>query len=374
VGGGYITAAFVLPVTDALEPVGQSKPLDEGGVSALTPEWLNDDELIVATGGVHSTLWRLSSSRKAIQPIVVPGNDVVQPAMQPTVHRLAYVSKTQDTNIWTLDLQGKTQTAKAPSRLISSTQSDVNPQVSPDGKRIAFSSNRSGKYEIWLWEADALDAFQLTTMDAGTTGSPRWSPNGREIAFDSNVGGRSNVYVINSDGGTPRKLTESSGANVIPSWSKDGKSIFFGSSRSGTFQIWKMNADGTQPVMITKNRGFAPLLSPNGEFVYYAKSPALASDIWRVPVAGGEERKILDGVYRYSFALTPKGLYFVSAPRFQKSSFIRFVEFSTDKVTDVLALSDPPDLGLGISSDFQHLYFAKIDHSDSDIMLVENVH
>jgi Tol biopolymer transport system component/predicted Ser/Thr protein kinase len=375
VGGGFLSAAYVLPVTDALAPNGPPKALDEGRVSALTPEWLNNDELIVATGGVQSTLWRLSASGKSpVQPLVVPGTDVVQPAVQAGARRLAYVSRTQDTNIWTIDLAGKTRTAGEPVRIVASTQSDVNPQVSPDGKRVAFSSNRFGKYEIWIWEPNTPDAFQLTSMGAGTTGSPRWSPNGREIAFDSNVGGRANIYVVNSEGGTSRKLTESAGANIVPCWSKDGGSIFFGSNRSGQFQIWRMNVDGSEPVMITKHGGFAPLLSASGEFIYYAKSPALASDIWRVSVSGGEERKIADGVYRYSFALAPEGLYYVSAVRFQKGSSIRFVDFANERISDVFRLHDPADLGLALSPDYRRLFFAKVDHSDSDIMLVENIH
>ena len=125
--------------------------------------------------------------------------------------------------------------------------------------------------------------------------------------------------------------------------------------------------------MITKNGGFAPLVDVSGEFIYYAKSPALSSDIWRVPAGGGEEQKITDGVYRYSFNLTPQGLYFVSAPRLGKRSFIRFVDRADQRVTDVFELPDPADLGLGVSPDYRHLYFSKVDYSDSDIMLVENV-
>jgi Tol biopolymer transport system component len=374
VGGGFVTAAFVLPVTDALAASGPPKALDGGRVSALMPEWLNDDELIVATGGVQSTLWKISASGKApVQPLVVPGTDVVQPAVHAAAHRLAYVSKTQDTNIWTIDLANKSKTVGEPVRIIASTQSDVNPQVSPDGKRVVFSSNRFGRYEIWIWERNTPDAFQLTTMGAGTTGSPRWSPNGREIAFDSNAGGRANIYVVNSEGGTSRKITESAGANIVPCWSRDGGSIFFGSNRSGQFQIWRMNADGSQPVMITKNGGFAPFVSVDNEFIYYAKRPALASDIWRVAVSGGEERRIADGVYRYSFALAPEGLYYVTAGRLQKESSIRFFEFASERTTDVYRLDGTADLGLAISPDYRRLFFAKIDHSDSDIMLVENV-
>ena len=316
VAGGFVTTAFLLPVSGGLVPAGEPRAIAEGEISALTPEWLNDEELIVATGGVQSSLWRINAEGKSpAQAVVVPGTDVVQPAVNPATHRLAYVSKTIDTNLWRLHLASATQVSGQPVQFAASTKSDVNPQVSPDGKRIAFSSNRSGKYEIWIWDPDSPDAYQLTTLGAGTTGSPRWAPNGHKIAFDSNLGGRSNIYVVNSEGGTPRKLTQSPGANIVPCWSKDATTIFFGSNRSGTFQIWKMNVDGSHPVMITKNGGFAPLLSPNGDVIYYARNSALSGDVWAVPVQGGEERKVVDGVYRYSFAPAPEGLYFVSAAR-----------------------------------------------------------
>jgi eukaryotic-like serine/threonine-protein kinase len=374
VGGGFITAGFVLPVSDLLVPSGEARPLQQGAVSSLMPEWLDDDQLLVATGGVQSALWKISvSGNRPVQSLVVPGVDVVEPVVHTGSHRLAYVSKTHDTNIWTISLSGESRVGAGASQIISSTQSDVNPQMSPDGKRIAYSSNRSGTYEVWVWAPGAAD-YQLTTQGAGTTGSPRWSPSGSEIAFDSNLGGRSNVYVVNSEGGEPRKLTDGKGASIVPCWSKDGASIFFGSNRSGSFQIWRMNADGGNPVMVTKNGGFAALLSPDGDFIYYAKSPALASDVWRVPIDGGEESKVVDGVYRYSFAPTHEGLYYVTAPGFQKGSSIRFLEFASGKTTDVYALSEPAALGLGFSPDFHKLFFAQADREDSDIMLVEDVH
>jgi Tol biopolymer transport system component len=134
-----------------------------------------------------------------------------------------------------------------------------------------------------------------------------------------------------------------------------------------------MNADGSQPVMITKNGGLAPLLSPEGDFIYYAKSPALASDVWRTPVQGGEETKLVDGVYRYSFAVVHDGLYFVSAPKFQEGSSIRFLEFASGETTDIFAVGGTAALGIGISPDYRQLYFARADNEDSDIMLVQDV-
>jgi hypothetical protein len=125
--------------------------------------------------------------------------------------------------------------------------------------------------------------------------------------------------------------------------------------------------------MITKNGGFAPLLSTDGETLYYSKSPALSSDVWSLLLVGGNERRIIDGAYRFSFAPAPEGIYYMSAPQFRAGSFIRFLRLTDNHVTDVLRIADPADLGLGISPDYRSLFFAKVDHSESDIMLVENV-
>jgi hypothetical protein len=171
VGGGFVTAAFISSVSDTLTPIGEPKMLDKAGISALTPEWQDDDHLLVSTGGVQSALWRIASNDTAAEPLIVPGTDIVQPAIDRTTHRLAYVSKTQDANIWTLGITNGTHVAAAPTRIIASTRSDVNPQVSPDGKGCIL-VHRSGKYEIWISEADAPEAFQLTALAAGTTGSP----------------------------------------------------------------------------------------------------------------------------------------------------------------------------------------------------------
>ena len=65
----------------------------------------------------------------------------------------------------------------------------MNPQYSQDGKRIAYSSNRTGVYEIWVADADGQNASQLTSLGAGVSAAPHWSPDGQKIAFDSNAAG-----------------------------------------------------------------------------------------------------------------------------------------------------------------------------------------
>ena len=116
----------------------------------------------------------------------------------------------------------------------------ADPQISPDGARVAFvrvavNKKRDG-YEtaVWVVPADGSEAPRAFTggpLDA----SPRWSPDGRLIAFAADIGGHPETYVINPDGGTPHRQ-----AIDIADWSRDGKWVYFSSTRTGSQQLWKM--------------------------------------------------------------------------------------------------------------------------------------
>jgi Tol biopolymer transport system component len=107
----------------------------------------------------------------------------LNPAISRRGDRLAYTRILEDENIWRVEVPGPNKKAGEPVNLISSTYDDASPQYSPDGKRVAFTSARSGHTEIWVCASDGSNAVQLTFL--GIAGSPRWSPDGQRIIFDS---------------------------------------------------------------------------------------------------------------------------------------------------------------------------------------------
>ena len=126
-----------------------------------------------------------------------------------------YSRRLVDLNIWRVEVPGRGQAGR-PTKFISSTLADAEPQFSPDGRRIVFSSNQSGSDEIWVCDSDGSKRMQLTSFNGPLNGSPRWSPDSKQIAFDARVHGQFDIYVLDADGGKPRRLTTDSAHDFVP--------------------------------------------------------------------------------------------------------------------------------------------------------------
>ena len=235
--------------------------------------WTPDGREIVFSsdpgGSSNSSLWRISSIGGMPELLSGTGGNAFYPAISRQGSRLIYSRRTLDRNIWRLELSGLTTARNRPARLIASTRTDFFPQISPDGDRIAFESDRSGSPEVWVCDRDGRRAVQLTSFAGVNAVSPCWSPDGRWIAFDAAPDGNGDIYVINADGGSPRRLTTEGSGDTVPSWSRDGKWIYFSSNRTGIFQVWKAPAAGGEAVQVTKKGAFPAFEeSPDGKFVF----------------------------------------------------------------------------------------------------------
>ncbi|HKP02322.1 MAG TPA: hypothetical protein VJU77_03085 [Chthoniobacterales bacterium] len=148
---------------------------------------------------------------------------------------------------------------------------------SPDGTKIAFSSDRSGDFEIYLMNADGSNPVRLTNNPAEDQ-RPRWSPDGTKFAFYSdrdNNAGHFEVYVMNVDGSQPTRLTNTMGVDYEPTWSPDGRKIVFTSFRDGNSEVYVMDADGSNQMNLTNRPGGGdrqPAWSPDGSKIAFSST------------------------------------------------------------------------------------------------------
>lgn len=168
-------------------------------------------------------------------------------------------------------------------RVIWGDGGNAAPQFSPDGRRIAFMSDRNGPWQIWVSDVDGSRARQVSFTDSA--GTPRWSPDGTSIAFDAPYDGSTWIFVIRVD---HSERAEPIVEGRVPSFSRDGNWIYFASDRTGDWQVWKTSTRSRSEAQMSFNGGFAALESTDG-YVYYSKSRYPQPEICRVRIGGGNE-------------------------------------------------------------------------------------
>jgi Tol biopolymer transport system component/DNA-binding winged helix-turn-helix (wHTH) protein len=344
--------------------------LSERGHITSPPQWSYDGRAAIFSSNRsgHASLFRVSlDAPDSVVAVSQAGTPSWDPAVSRRGYRLAYERLLRSLSIWQLDLSDSGD--KRPYLAVSST-SDTDqgpgPQFSPDGKRLAYMSDRNGTMEIWIANRDGGNAFQLTAV--GGAGTPRWSPDSQSVAFDvASINGEK-IATMNLHGGAPQVLAD----GVCPSWSRDGKWIYFGADRDGVRQVWKVPAEGGTPVQVTRHGGHAALESLDGKYVYYSKTYTAEPEIWRVPVEGGDEVSmplIHPGTWA-SWQVVAGGVLFVG-PSLGHQAVLSFFDFAKNRTSSLAVLEKVP-FWLGATTDGKTVAFDQPGREQSQAMLVEN--
>ncbi len=369
-------------------PVGDARPVsferkDIRGINAL--DWSQDGTSLIFSSNRDAIqrLWRiavpgLSGQKGSIidaTPLNIGGDDAWTLSVARVGNRIAWEKRqNSDVDLWKVERDYQSSKIGPPARFVHSTQTESSPQFSPDGKRIAFISDRSGNSEVWTCGSEGEGLFQVTTFAGrGDVGTARWSPDGREIAFDSTREGQRDIYVVNSEGGDARRITKEESTDSRPSWSWNGRWIYFASNRTGDWQVWKVPPSGGAAVQVTSQGGREAFESHDGKYIYYAKWNVVG--IWKMPTDGGEETQVLDKGRNAFWALARDGLFFIDfnpAPR--RIQFFSFVNGRFSLVVEIpkgnyFFLGRP---SIAASPDGRWVLYSTYTRQESDIMLAEN--
>jgi len=373
--GGMVSELFTVPAKG-----GEAKRLTfDNRTICGSLAWTADGKEILFSSSRSGSpnLWRISASGGAPQPASGGSVNATSPAISLKGNQLAYEQKLFQDDIWRLDLTGKKLRPGSPVPVIAATGVNIRPQYSPDGRKIAFESSRSGYTEIWVCDSDGSNCDAFTSL-RGVSGAPRWSPDGRYLAFESRPEAHTEIYIAEVGGGQPHLLSTFPGFdNGGPNWSRDGQWIYFYSNRErGVFQLWKVPRGGGAPIQITRKGGVFGVESVEGGFLYFAKFEA--PGIWRIPLSGGEETRILNqpggDVEWCNWVLVENGIYFLnggSESQGRKAS-IEFFDLTNRQTIPIFTLDRGPGDGLAIAPDGKSILFAQVKLSESHVVVVKN--
>jgi len=366
----------LVQLDDKLTVTGAPRVLTPILQTAYGPQWISDREIIFSA---KASLWRMDVvAGSAAERLPFVGEDGEMPAVsraQPGgASRLAYVRRFIDMNIWRIDTPtAGARAVTAPAIAIASTRRDSLAQLSPDGRKVAFISDRSGESEVWLADASGANAVQLTSLGA-IPGYPRWSPDGTSIAFHSNAEDRPQgaLFVVSAERGHVRRLTSHPATEVFASYSRDGRWLYFSSRRGGGTFIWKMPVSGGEPTKVSPTAGLLAVESTDGASLFYGEI-ALSTGwapLVQMPVNGGEPVKIVDRANPLSFDVVEGGIYYMEQPA--GNGRLQYFDLRTRQATVVAENLGSVGLGLSASRDGRTILYSRVDSSVNDLMLVEN--
>jgi TolB protein len=318
-------------------------------------------------------LWQQQIARDGTavgEPLAITqGLGIRSAAFSPDGTRLAYTRGGRVSNVWRVPLISDRPATWADAKQVTSEHAEIEfVDVSPDGERLAVSSDRRGNKDIWLLPSSGGEMTPLAT-DPTPDWAPRWSPDGNEIAFYSYRSGNRDVWVMPSRGGAARQLTSDPGNDWFPSWSPDGAQIAYGSARRASTLL--VNAKGGEPRPLVSDSGSVAEWSPDGQSLVFQRGGRL----FRVARDGGEPSEIPlrssgGDPYTVRFSRDGQSIYYsvITGPR-ETHDFWR-LSLSDGAASRVTKLEGRRgDISDALAVDSRYLYFAwREDEGDIWVM------
>lgn len=332
-------------------------------------------------------LWRVSPDGG--EPTLIrsasEGTRFSQPAVSAESNRLVYTQTSDQLDIWKLSRHNE-YADYTPASLVSSTQKDLYPSISPSGEQIAFVSNRSGTPEIWLAQADGSASNQLTSLGGPRVMSIRWSPTGERLCFVTRRDGQSDLYLVSVSGGTPSRLTNSPAEDLVPRWAGNSRWVYFSSNRTGNWEAWRARASGdsTRVQQVTTGGAVAAQISRTDSTFYYVRPDT--SGIWTITM--NASRLPLDthvasvnfpinivGQFnpgeRRNWWVGENGLHFVH--RQSNTALLAYLNLGTGRILPVYEFYNwRPVQSIDVGPNGEWFAYTYAAQRESDIMLVEN--
>jgi Tol biopolymer transport system component/predicted Ser/Thr protein kinase len=263
--------------------------------------------LVYVPGGVQANQLRLVwiSRNGAEQPLAVPAHAYLNPRLSPDGRRVAVGITESESQIWLYDLSRETL-----ARLTFEGNSNQYPSWTPDGKRIAFQSNKEGPLNLFWQMADGSGGRERLTTSEYTQTASSWSPDGQLLAFhEINPTTQRDIWVMRMGDPSPgsgqvrkaQPFLQTRFDEASPRFSPDGRWLAYISNESGRNEIYVQPYPGPGGKwQISAEGGTEPVWNPNGrELFYRSGDKMMAVEITTQPsFSAGKPRMLFEGQYQ----------------------------------------------------------------------------
>ena len=307
-GGGLMAVPFD-PLR--LEVMGAAVPVVEGvlqsrNTGAAQYSFSDNGSLVYVTGGVQEDRRRLVwvSRNGAEQPVAAPARAYMFPRLSPDARRVAVVIAEQGVQVWLHDLSRETLT-----RFTFEGNRNLNSAWTPDGKRIAFLSNKEGPQNIFWQLADGSGGLERLTNGEYAQVPMSWSPDGQLLAFmENNPTTGYDIWVLRLADRKAQPFLRTPFNESVPRFSPDGRWLAYISNESSRYEVYAQPYPGPGGKwQISTEGGTEPTWNSNGrELFYRSGDKMMAVDIATQPsFAAGKPRVLFEGRYVPTPATSP---------------------------------------------------------------------
>ena len=299
-GGSLMAVPFDI---QRLAVTGVAVPVVEGVLQSISSgaaqySLSGTGSLVYVSGGVQSAQSKLVwvSRNGAEQSLAAPAHAYLGPRISPDGRRVAVAIQEQEAQVWQYDLARETLT-----RLTFEGNNNVAPAWTPDGKRIAFISNKEGPQNIFWQLADGSGGLERLTINQFTQVPISWSPDGRLLAFlEVNPNTGYDIWVLRLSDRKAQPFLRTPFNESVPRFSPDGRWLAYISNESGRYEVYVQPYPGPGGKwQISTEGGTEPVWNPKGrELFYRSGDKMMAVDITTQPgFAAGTPRMLFEGPY-----------------------------------------------------------------------------
>jgi Tol biopolymer transport system component/DNA-binding winged helix-turn-helix (wHTH) protein len=368
---------LVQSLNAGMVPQGQPTELPNAGPGVHSPAWLEDGQQLLFPDYTKIFQWQ---QRKGTTPIYAAtgtlGGMSLGPRRQDNTRQVVVATEREDSDIWSISLNASGTQATGPRQeFLRSTEDDSHPDFSPDGRHVAFVSERSGTAEVWISDQDGSNPQQVTHLGAHVASYPKWSPDGTRIAFHARVPDVAEIYVVDVNQGVPQQITHANPGLALVTWSNDGQHLYASTLVGGLGATHRFSATGGPLQRLWE--GALAKESVDGKYILYWKTTtpgifrrALAGDLAKNP----EELLIPDfwpNGQRGGYAPFADGIYYVSGDAKGRPGPFRFYDYATRKSRDVAPPTPGLMRGFAVSPDRRRMLVAASSQIGGDLLSLE---